>query len=168
MSSDQSEYECVKEEALAAAAAAASAMPPASVHQHPASYGGTMGGPSVKDDNLEDPPRALSPPMEMALSYQRRRQHPGSFVLPSEAAARRQSYPAGGGNDVVDADILSGGGPLAVDVFSQSLLSQSYHTAERFFEFLLRIQLDRFGARLELANTRQIQLLQCRGCGSAT
>ena len=118
------------------AAAAASSSYSSSRNQYPASYGVTMGGPSVNDDNLEDPPRALSPAMDMALSYQRRRQHPGSLVLPSEAAARRQSDPAGGGNYNIDAEmLLSGGGPLAVDVYGQSLLSQSYNTAERFFQF---------------------------------
>ena len=79
-----------------------------------------MGGPPVNDDDLEEPPRALSPAiMDLALSSRSQQ------MLPSEAAAaRRLSDP-----------MTAGDPPFAADVYSRSLLSQSYNAAERFFLF---------------------------------
>ena len=79
-----------------------------------------MGGPPVNDDDLEDPPRALSPAiMDLALSSRSQQ------MLPSEAAAARRL-----------SDPMTAGDPLfAADVYSRSLLSQSYNAAERFFLF---------------------------------
>ena len=79
-----------------------------------------MGGPPVNDDDLEEPPRALSPAiMDLALSSRSQQ------MLPSEAAAARRL-----------SDPMTAGDPLfAADVYSRSLLSQSYNAAERFFLF---------------------------------